>query len=140
MKSYLYIRIIYKNTYFRYGFIHTEALPRDFDENEKKEKEIERQRAVKWAKMHKNFNKSSIREKLRRRIFKGIPDSMRGSSLNILHVFCLLFNINFTGGIWQKLLGIEEKKEDNRNMYKKMLMIGHKYSTDIRQIDNDINR
>lgn len=105
----------------RYGFIHTQALPRDFDENEKKEKEIERQRAVKWAKMHKNFNKSSIREKLRRRIFKGIPDSLRGA-------------------IWQKLLGIDEKVKDNPNMYKKMLTIGHKYSTDIRQIDNDINR
>jgi USP6 N-terminal-like protein len=71
--------------------------------------------------MHKNFNKSSIREKLRRRIFKGIPDSLRGA-------------------IWQKLLGIDEKMNEHPDTYKNMLKIGHKYSTDIRQIDNDINR
>lgn len=73
--------------------------------------------------MLKNFNKFSMSypEKLRRRIFKGIPESLRGA-------------------IWQKLLGIDKKIQENPDTYMKMLKLGHKYSTDVRQIDNDINR
>lgn len=78
---------------------------------------------MKWVKMLKNFNKFSMSypEKLRRRIFKGIPESLRGA-------------------IWQKLLGIDKKIQENPDTYMKMLKLGHKYSTDVRQIDNDINR
>lgn len=107
----------------RYGFIHTEELSKQFDEIEKKEKEVEYQRAQKWLKMLKNFEKFSSlnREKLHRRIFKGIPDKLRGA-------------------IWQKLLRVEESMTMNPNVYNKMLNLAHKHSTDIRQIDNDINR
>lgn len=107
----------------RYGFIHTQTLSKEFDENEKKEKEVEIQRAAKWVKMNKNFEKfvSMNREKLHRRIYKGIPDKLRGA-------------------IWLKLLRVERSMEDNPEMYSKMLTLAHKYSTDIRQIDNDINR
>lgn len=108
---------------FRYGFIHTEELSKQFDDIEKKEKEVEYQRAQKWLKMLKNFEKFSSlnREKLHRRIFKGIPDKLRGA-------------------IWQKLLRVEESMAVNPNVYNKMLNLAHKHSTDIRQIDNDINR
>jgi hypothetical protein len=63
----------------RYGFIHTEKLSEQFDEIEKKEKEVEYQRAQKWLKMLKNFEKFSKgpAEKLHKRIFKGIPDKLR---------------------------------------------------------------
>lgn len=107
----------------RYGFIHTQTLSKEFDENEKKDKEVEIQRAAKWVKMNKNFEKfvSLNREKLHRRIHKGIPDKLRGA-------------------IWLKLLRVEHSMEDNPEMYSRMLKLAHNYSTDIRQIDNDINR
>ncbi|KAL7036076.1 hypothetical protein ACKWTF_008682 [Chironomus riparius] len=113
----------------RYGFIHTDKLSRDFDEQERKEKEVEIQRAQKWLKMVKNWNKfkETNREKLQRRIYKGVPDKLRRS-------------------IWLKLLNIENQMSqpsDNKNepsIYNKMLLLGFKYSTEVRQIDNDINR
>lgn len=73
--------------------------------------------------MLKNFEKFSSlnREKLQRRIFKGIPDKLRGA-------------------IWQKFLQVEKSMKDNPNVYNKMLNLALNYSTDIRQIDNDINR
>lgn len=73
--------------------------------------------------MLKNFEKFSSlnREKLHRRIYKGIPDKLRGA-------------------IWLKLLNVKQSMEINPNVYLKMLNLAHKYSTDIRQIDNDINR
>lgn len=81
------------------------------------------QRAQKWVKMLKNFDKFSSlnREKLQRRVHKGIPDKLRGA-------------------IWLKLLHVEQSMNDNPNVYNKMLNLAHCYSTDIRQIDNDINR
>ena len=84
---------------------------------------MEYQRAQKWLKMLKNFEKFSKlnTEKLHRRIFKGIPDKLRGA-------------------IWQKLLRIDDSMATNPNMYSKMLKLAHNHSTDIRQIDNDINR
>lgn len=73
--------------------------------------------------MLKNFEKFSTlnREKFQRRIFKGIPDKLRGA-------------------IWLKLLQVEKNKEKNPNVYSRMLSLACSYSTDIRQIDNDINR
>lgn len=73
--------------------------------------------------MLKNFEKFSSlnREKLHRRIFKGIPDKLRGA-------------------IWLKLLHVEDSMRENPEVYSRMLDLAHNYSTDIRQIDNDINR
>lgn len=107
----------------RYGFIHTQELSKEFDENEKREKEVEVQRAQKWLKMLKNFEKFSTlnREKLQRRIYKGVPDKLRGA-------------------IWQKLLEVDKSMKENPDVYNRMLNLAHNYSTDIRQIDNDINR
>lgn len=96
-------------------------MPPTFDEQEKKEKEIESQRAQKWLKMVKNWNSFGNRERIQRRIFKGIPDKLRGA-------------------IWLKMLKIEKQMSDNAGVYNKMLDLGVKYSTDVRQIDNDIIR
>lgn len=119
----LRFRLTNANSHYRYGFIHTQDLSKEFDENEKKEKEVEIQRAQKWLKMLKNFERFSSlnREKLQRRIYKGIPDKLRGA-------------------IWLKLLHVEEHMKDNPNVYNKMLHLAYNYSTDVRQIDNDINR
>lgn len=98
-------------------------MSKEFDEQERKEKEIEIQRAQKWLKMVKNWNKfrDTNREKLQRRIYKGVPDKLRRS-------------------IWLKLLNIEDKMVSNSSIYSKMLDLGYKHSTEVRQIDNDINR
>lgn len=121
MTSVIYFYLVFQC--YRYGFIHTQSLSKEFDENEKKDKEIEIQRAQKWLKMLKNFEKFSSlnREKLQRRIFKGIPDKLRGA-------------------IWMKFLQVEKSMKENPNVYNKMLKLALNYSTDIRQIDNDINR
>jgi hypothetical protein len=99
------------------------------DEQEKKEKEIEIQREPKCLKMVKNWDKFVLanREKLQRRIYKGIPDKLRRN-------------------IWLKMLKVEAQIEVNKedlssnkqSMYNRMLELGYKYSTEIRQIDNDM--
>lgn len=73
--------------------------------------------------MLKNYEKFSSlnREKLQRRIYKGVPDKLRSA-------------------IWQKLLDVDKSMKENPDVYNRMLNLAHNYSTDIRQIDNDINR
>lgn len=66
-----------------------------------------------WESVHK--------EKLHRRIYKGIPNSLRTQ-------------------VWCKLLCIEKVKSENKGEYNKMLKLARKYSTDARQIDSDVNR
>lgn len=49
--------------------------------NEKKDNaqvHLEMERVKKWLKMTTNWNSASTRDKLRKRVFKGVPDSMRG--------------------------------------------------------------
>jgi USP6 N-terminal-like protein len=70
----------------------------------------------------KSFDDSRAnREKLQRRVFKGIPDKLRRS-------------------LWLKMLKVEKQMIDNEGVYSNMLKLGFKYSTEIRQIDNDILR
>jgi hypothetical protein len=71
--------------------------------------------------MVKKWESFNNREKLQRRIYKGIPDKLRGA-------------------IWLKMLKVEKQMSDNPGVYNKMLALGVKYSTEIRQIDNDILR
>lgn len=58
---------------------------------------------------------------LTRRIFKGIPNSLRHR-------------------VWYKLLDIDAQKRAQNGVYEKMKESGRKYSLDLRQIDLDINR
>lgn len=71
--------------------------------------------------MLKTYEKFAItsREKLQRRIFKGIPDKLRGA-------------------IWLKMLNVEKQMKEFPLVYNKMLDLGYKYSTEVRQIDNDM--
>lgn len=60
-------------------------------------------------------------EKLRSRIYKGIPNALRGE-------------------VWGRLLNIQQLKQEQSGKYAEMLDCGYQYSKDIRQIDLDVNR
>lgn len=60
-------------------------------------------------------------EKLRSRVYKGIPDKWRGE-------------------VWKKLLDIPEVQKAQEGKYQEMLQWGLQHSKDVRQIDLDVNR
>ncbi|XP_072931015.1 USP6 N-terminal-like protein isoform X2 [Epargyreus clarus] len=102
----------------RYGFIHDERLPQK-TAPQKINVEVEREK--KWVKMLGSWDSSTTREKLHRRIYKGIPNSLRIK-------------------IWCKLLDVNRIKSDNVGKYQEMLKLAKQWSTDVRQIDSDVNR
>lgn len=105
----------------RYGFIHDKRLPGKLDTNEIKMKLVEMERVKKWEKMTTQWNSQVTKEKLKRRIYKGIPDRFRGK-------------------VWCLLLGVQKLKDDNPGKYDEMLKIARQWSTEIRQIDADVAR
>ncbi|KAF2879909.1 hypothetical protein ILUMI_26238 [Ignelater luminosus] len=105
----------------RYGFIHDKRLPSKVDPQEAKKQQIELERVKKWLKMLKSWNISATKEKLHKRIYKGIPNSLRPQ-------------------VWCKLLNLEKIKNDNKGTYVEMMKLARQYSTDARQIDSDVNR
>ncbi|XP_055636915.1 USP6 N-terminal-like protein isoform X3 [Toxorhynchites rutilus septentrionalis] len=106
----------------RYGFLHPEKEQPERDDLEvARRKQIEFDRSKKWLKMMKKWNSAETKERLQRRVMKGIPDRMRAA-------------------IWKKLLNIEQTLEENVGVYDKMLKFARQYSPDIRQIDFDVNR
>jgi USP6 N-terminal-like protein len=121
-------------------------LSRNDNPNEAKQRVLEKEREKKWVKMLKKWkyidsadhiipannnsmHKNSVKlkesiedkEKLSKRIHKGIPDKLR-------HL------------VWKKLLNIDKLMADHKHTYAKMLRLARKYSTDVRQIDFDVNR
>ncbi|XP_013138293.1 PREDICTED: USP6 N-terminal-like protein isoform X3 [Papilio polytes] len=102
----------------RYGFIHDERLPQK-TAPQKVNAEVEREK--KWIKMLSQWDSPSTKEKLHRRIYKGIPLSLRMN-------------------VWSKLLDINRIKSENVGKYQKMLKLAKAWSTDVRQIDSDVNR
>ncbi|RUS85975.1 hypothetical protein EGW08_006245 [Elysia chlorotica] len=105
----------------RYGFIHETALSKTRDNAEMKAKQVETERSVKWVKMTKSWDKYFPGEKLTRRIYKGIPDCLRGD-------------------VWGKLLNISKVKAEQEGIYQQMRNRARTKSTSIRQIDLDVNR
>ncbi|XP_058975266.1 USP6 N-terminal-like protein isoform X3 [Musca domestica] len=103
----------------KYGFMHDSRLPDIRDAHEVQKTKIELERDKKWVKMIDKWNPHH--EKLRKRVFKGIPDRMRWPA-------------------WKKLLNVEETMSANTGVYAKMLELSRKYSTEVRQIDSDVNR
>ncbi|XP_004517327.1 USP6 N-terminal-like protein isoform X3 [Ceratitis capitata] len=103
----------------KYGFMHDSRLPDTRDSQELQRTKIELERDKKWMKMLANWNPNN--EKVRRRVFKGIPDRMRWPA-------------------WKKLLNVDELIVANRDKYASMLALARKYSTEVRQIDSDVNR
>lgn len=61
------------------------------------------------------------KEKLRRRIYKGIPDRFRGQ-------------------VWMLLLGVNKLKNEQTGKYEEMLSLARQWSTEIRQMDADVAR
>lgn len=82
---------------------------------------VEMERLKKWEKMTKQWDSASTKEKLRRRIYKGIPNRFRGQ-------------------VWALLLGIKNLKKEQAGKYEEMLQLARQWSTEIRQIDADVAR
>ncbi|XP_062245979.1 USP6 N-terminal-like protein [Platichthys flesus] len=104
----------------RFGFLHEEELPTP-SALEEKQKQQEIERVEKWLKMVKNWDKYRNTEKLVKRVYKGIPLQLRGQA-------------------WALLLDIEKVKKDNEGKYEKMKLQARDFSTEIKQIDLDVNR
>ncbi|XP_028162292.1 USP6 N-terminal-like protein isoform X3 [Ostrinia furnacalis] len=102
----------------RYGFIHDERLPQ---KTAPQKVNIEVEREKKWVKMLAFWDSPTTKEKLHRRIYKGIPNSLRIK-------------------IWCKLLDVNRIKSENPGKYQEMLKLAKLWSTDVRQIDSDVNR
>ncbi|XP_075044718.1 uncharacterized protein LOC142104121 [Mixophyes fleayi] len=104
----------------RFGFLHEHELPlRTALEEKQKQQEIER--VDKWLKMLKKWEKYRTSEKMFRRVYKGIPLQVRGQ-------------------VWSLLLDVEMMKSGNVGKYEKMKDVAKTYSTEIKQIDLDVNR
>lgn len=71
----------------RYGFIHDKRLPKKTDPNEAKAKQIEMERVKKWLKMTSKWDSKKTTEVLHKRIYKGVPDSLRSRVKKILLSF-----------------------------------------------------
>ncbi|XP_029344086.1 USP6 N-terminal-like protein isoform X1 [Acyrthosiphon pisum] len=109
------------NDYFkldRFGFIIGDESK--FKKEDPQEIKIEVNREQKWLKMISNWDSLS-RDKLKRRVYKGIPNSLRGK-------------------VWAKLLGVDQLTDDQKNKYKHMCELAWEHSPDVRQIDLDVNR
>ncbi|XP_059062317.1 USP6 N-terminal-like protein isoform X2 [Achroia grisella] len=102
----------------RYGFIHDERLPQ---KTAPQKINIEVEREKKWVKMLGTWDTPATKEKLHRRIYKGIPNSLRIK-------------------VWCKLMDVNRIKSDNPGKYQEMLKLAKHWSTDVRQIDSDVNR
>ena len=103
-------------------FFSDQRLPDVGKRSERERKQLiqENARSMKWAEMMKKsknyFDPSSKhREKMINRIYKGVPDSVRGP-------------------LWAILLGVAELREQQPKVYEKMKRIARNHSPDIRQV------
>ncbi|XP_029980726.1 USP6 N-terminal-like protein [Sphaeramia orbicularis] len=104
----------------RFGFMHEEELPVT-TAHEEKLKQLEVERAEKWLKMVKKWDKYRNSDRMVKRVYKGIPLQLRGRA-------------------WALMLDVERAKKDNEGKYEKMKEQARLYSSEIKQIDLDINR
>ncbi|KAJ8271432.1 hypothetical protein COCON_G00102910 [Conger conger] len=100
--------------------MHEEELPIP-SALEDKNKQQEMERVQKWLKMVQKWDKYRNSERMSRRVYKGIPLQLRGQA-------------------WSLLLDVEKVKNDNNGKYEKMKEQARSYSTEIKQIDLDVNR
>nr|XP_057932921.1 USP6 N-terminal-like protein [Doryrhamphus excisus] len=104
----------------RFGFMHEDELPEP-TANEEKLKQVEVERAAKWVKMVKKWDKYKNSDRMANRVYKGIPLQLRGRA-------------------WALMLDVEKTKNDNEGKYEKMKEQAKLYSSEVKQIDLDINR
>ncbi|XP_015905573.1 USP6 N-terminal-like protein [Parasteatoda tepidariorum] len=105
----------------RYGFLHDHRLPEKLTAHETKVREIESERLNKWLKMLKNWDKYYGGEKFKRRMYKGIPNAVRGE-------------------VWCRMLNVMQVKKEQEGKYIEMREKAKFLSPDIKQIDLDVNR
>ncbi|KAG5270169.1 hypothetical protein AALO_G00189540 [Alosa alosa] len=104
----------------RFGFLHEEELPTP-SALEEKQKQQEVVRAQKWLKMVNKWDKYRNSDRMVRRVYKGIPQQLRGK-------------------VWSLLLDVEKVKNENAGKYESMCQQAKHFSAEIKQIDLDINR
>lgn len=71
--------------------------------------------------MLKRWEEGIFPEKLKRRIYKGIPNKLRPEA-------------------WKRLLNVDDMIQKNQGVYQQMLTLARAFSTETRQIDFDVNR
>ncbi|KAJ7398475.1 USP6 N-terminal-like protein [Pitangus sulphuratus] len=86
-----------------------------------KQKQQEIERVDKWLKMLKKWGKYRNSDKMCRRVYKGIPLQVRGQ-------------------VWSLLLDVEKMKKENEGKYEQMKEQAKCFSSEIKQIDLDVNR
>ncbi|KAF7212261.1 USP6 N-terminal-like protein [Nothobranchius furzeri] len=104
----------------RFGFMHENELPAP-TVHEEKQKQLEVERAEKWLKMANKWWKYRNSNKMVKRVYKGIPLQLRGRA-------------------WSLMLDVERTKSENEGKYEKMKEQARLCSSEIKQIDLDINR
>ncbi|XP_069713912.1 USP6 N-terminal-like protein isoform X1 [Phaenicophaeus curvirostris] len=104
----------------RFGFLHEQELP-TCTALEEKQKQQEIERVDKWLKMLRKWGKYRNSDKMCRRVYKGIPLQVRGQ-------------------VWSLLLDVEKMKKENEGKYEQMKEQAKSFSTEIKQIDLDVNR
>ncbi|XP_054472030.1 USP6 N-terminal-like protein [Anoplopoma fimbria] len=104
----------------RFGFMHEDELPAP-TAHEEKRKHLEVERAEKWLKMAKKWDKYKNSDRMVKRVYKGIPLQLRGRA-------------------WALMLDVERAKKENEGKYENMKEQARLYSSEIKQIDLDINR
>jgi len=118
------------HTQDRFGFIHDQRLPATLGRTEKEKKQLEKEmsRVDKWVVMVDDKNKakwfpfgSKHHEKMVDRVWKGVPERMRGH-------------------LWKNLLDLDRIKKEQEGKYEEMKKVARLHSPDIRQIDLDVNR
>lgn len=62
------------------------------------------ERIKKWVKMVHNWDSSATRDKLRKRVYKGVPDSLRGQ-------------------VWSKMLNLETVRKEQTGKYQVCLKL-----------------
>ncbi|KAM9832305.1 USP6 N-terminal-like protein [Neosynchiropus ocellatus] len=110
---------IYKSV-DRFGFLHEEELPPPSAQEEKL-KHVETERAEKWLKMMKKWDKYKTSDRMVKRVYKGIPLQVRGPA-------------------WSLMLDVDATKKENEGKYEQMKQQAKLFSPEIKQIDLDINR
>ncbi|XP_032373787.1 USP6 N-terminal-like protein isoform X2 [Etheostoma spectabile] len=104
----------------RFGFMHEDELPA-LTAHEEKRKQLEVERAEKWLKMAKKWDKYKNSDRMVKRVYKGIPLQLRGRA-------------------WALMLDVDRAKNDNQGKYERMKEQARRDSSEIKQIDLDINR
>lgn len=66
---------------FRYGFIHDERIQR---KHVTENFYVQNEREKKWLHMLRRWNKKDTVEKLKKRVYKGIPNKLRSAVCRIL--------------------------------------------------------